>query len=163
MTLANWLTLSRIYLTMVFGVEYCRGNPVTAFIAFALACMSDVLDGFIARNFNMVSNIGKLLDPIADKIMIITGLGCLLWSGIISKTLFVSVVVLEIIVIIGGLFFLIKGTVVHSKNYGKSASVFFTLGIAIGILGLREIAAGFLVSAIICGVFSMGYCAVYFS
>lgn len=73
MNIPNMLTVFRILLIPVFVVLYFvdfTGHTVAATAVFALACLTDFLDGFIARKYNLVTNFGKFLDPIADKMLV---------------------------------------------------------------------------------------------
>lgn len=162
MTVASLITISRIVLTILFGAYYIRGEILAAFFLFAAAGVSDLLDGYIARRFNMVSDLGKLLDPLADKLMILVGIGCLVWSGMFSTSWLTVTIVIELGFVVGALYFLAKGVVVHSGNYGKAASAFFTGSIGLGILGFRNIATSMLFCALLFGVLSLGYYALYF-
>ena len=79
LTIPNLLSAFRILLVPVMVVLYCvEGNyPLTAGVL-ALSGATDVADGFIARRFHMVSDLGKVLDPVADKLTQAAALGCLL-------------------------------------------------------------------------------------
>ena len=71
-TLPNIITLARICLTPVIALlPFIQGYwpKVTAFLIFLIAAFSDILDGWLARRYNTVSDLGKLLDPIADKLL----------------------------------------------------------------------------------------------
>lgn len=71
LTIPNLLSLSRILLIPVYTAIYLQGGPFSSFRAagiLALSCLTDMFDGMIARRFDMVSNVGKLLDPLADKL-----------------------------------------------------------------------------------------------
>ncbi len=72
LTVPNLLSLIRILLIPVFGVLFYRGEVLWSVIVLALSGLTDFLDGKIARKFNQVSALGKLLDPIADKLTQIT-------------------------------------------------------------------------------------------
>src|SRR5216110_2833802 len=81
-TLPNILTLARICLTPVIALlPFIQGYwpKVTAFIIFLVAAFSDVLDGWLARRSNTVSDLGKLLDPIADKLLLFATLIPIFW------------------------------------------------------------------------------------
>jgi CDP-diacylglycerol---glycerol-3-phosphate 3-phosphatidyltransferase len=84
--LANQITLSRIPATLVFmGFLFWDGfkwHTTLALIVFALACLSDTLDGWVARRMNIVSPFGIFLDPIADKILIGGAFICLVGLGL---------------------------------------------------------------------------------
>lgn len=85
MTLANKITITRMSLIPVFilfsayyskslfeGAEDVRFR-IAALITFAVASLSDALDGYIARNFNQSTRLGRVLDPVADKLLLLTG------------------------------------------------------------------------------------------
>ena len=67
-TIPNWLCFFRIACIPVFTTLFIKGMYIPAFIIMIVAALSDVFDGKIARKYNMVSNLGKILDPIADKL-----------------------------------------------------------------------------------------------
>ncbi len=70
MNLPNQLTLARIMAVPFFVVAYMNGLFLAAFVIFVLASVTDMLDGKIARKYNLVTNFGKIMDPLADKILV---------------------------------------------------------------------------------------------
>ncbi len=72
LTLPNGLTLFRFFLIPFFLVELVQGNQLKAFIIFLLASLTDLLDGFIARTWNVRTSIGRILDPAADKLLLVS-------------------------------------------------------------------------------------------
>ena len=76
-TIPNLLSLLRLGLIPVYTSLYFRGRIPLASIILAISCLTDLLDGFIARRFHMVSNLGKFLDPLADKFTQLSLLLCL--------------------------------------------------------------------------------------
>lgn len=70
MNLPNQLTIARIIAVPFFVFTYMKGYFLAAFIIFILASITDMLDGKIARKYNLVSNFGKIMDPLADKILV---------------------------------------------------------------------------------------------
>ena len=81
-TLPNIITLARICLTPVIALlPFIQGYwpKVTAFLIFLIAAFSDILDGWLARRYNTVSDLGKLLDPIADKLLLFATLIPIFW------------------------------------------------------------------------------------
>lgn len=77
MNIPNKISLTRIILMPIFIIIYLLSFPYAKFIAlgiFIIAAVSDMLDGYIARKYNLVTDLGKFLDPIADKLLATTGL-----------------------------------------------------------------------------------------
>ena len=73
-TTANIITLFRIVLIPVFLVLAYTGNLGWAFAIYIIASLSDFVDGYIARHYNQISNIGKFLDPLADKMLVLSAM-----------------------------------------------------------------------------------------
>ena len=71
-TIPNLLSVIRIALIPVFAVMYLNGNQLLAIAILAVSGLTDLFDGKIARRFNQVSALGKILDPVADKLTQIT-------------------------------------------------------------------------------------------
>ena len=84
MTLATWLTLGRIALIVPFAVLFWTGPSWLAGLVFAVAGLTDWLDGYVARRRGEVSALGAALDPIADKLLTIAALILLCASGIVD-------------------------------------------------------------------------------
>ena len=77
MTTANKLTLLRMALIPVFlGVLYAgfSGSRIAALVVFIIASLTDFLDGYIARHYNQVTNFGKFMDPLADKVLVVAAM-----------------------------------------------------------------------------------------
>ena len=83
MNAANILTVIRIALVPVFLVFAALGNNITALAVFAVAAITDFLDGKIARKYNLVSDFGKLTDPFADKLLVMSAILVFVAMGII--------------------------------------------------------------------------------
>ena len=77
MNLPNILTLLRMLMVPAVIVCFATNHPLWALFFFLLASATDVLDGYLARKFNQITNFGKVMDPLADKLMLITTLICL--------------------------------------------------------------------------------------
>ena len=138
-TIPNWMCFVRIALIPVFTVMFIKGMYIPAFIVMIVAALTDVFDGKIARKFNMVSNLGKMLDPIADKLSqmaIVIILIVKFWDGYLKYILFLFIVK-ELLMIIGGAVLLSKGMrPVAAEVWGKVATVvFYTFMIIIIALG----------------------------
>lgn len=72
-TVPNFISVVRILLIPVFCVLIFQQKNIAAFVIFVIACASDGIDGFIARHFNQTSELGKILDPIADRGLLLVG------------------------------------------------------------------------------------------
>ena len=80
-TTANKITMLRIVLIPVFLVLAYLDLRIPAVIVFILASLSDLLDGYIARHYNQVSNFGKFMDPLADKMLVLSAMCFLVERG----------------------------------------------------------------------------------
>lgn len=72
MTTASKITLIRVLMIPVFMALLLMGHNILALIVFIVASCTDFVDGYIARHYNQVSNFGKFLDPLADKLLVIS-------------------------------------------------------------------------------------------
>lgn len=125
----NLLTILRFVL-IPFIVGYLNeGNYILAFVFLTLSGLTDVLDGFIARKFNFITNFGKLIDPLADKITQLSVLTVLALQNIIPLWILVIVLLKECIMIAGASFLYGKELVVSSRWYGKVSTVLFYVAI----------------------------------
>ena len=125
----NILTLCRfILIPFIFGF-ILEKNFLMAFIFLTISGLTDVLDGFIARKYNFITNFGKLIDPLADKCTQISTLIALSWINIIPFWFLMVVFLKEAIMIAGASFLYGKNLVVSSRWYGKLATVLFYIAI----------------------------------
>ncbi len=114
----------------LFFLDY-PNNVWTAVFVFFLAGATDVLDGWLARRNNWISNVGKILDPLADKTMQCASLICLHIKSIIPLWLLLAYVTKELLILAGAIFvFRKKSVVVKSSFWGKFAVCVFYLSIA---------------------------------
>jgi len=81
MNLPNKLTIARMLIVPVFIVILMREYYVISAVIFILASLTDMFDGMIARKYNLVTNFGKIMDPLADKILVVAALVCLVQLG----------------------------------------------------------------------------------
>ncbi|MDD4565779.1 MAG: CDP-diacylglycerol--glycerol-3-phosphate 3-phosphatidyltransferase [Eubacteriales bacterium] len=77
MNLPNKLTILRIILVPVFIIVLMTGHYYTSAVIFIIAALTDALDGYIARKYDLITNFGKIMDPLADKLLVISALICL--------------------------------------------------------------------------------------
>lgn len=130
----NVLTIIRFLLIPFILFYIFTGNYILAFIFFTISGITDVVDGFIARKFNLISNFGKLMDPLADKATQIATLASLVLIDIIPNWILIIVLIKEFIMIVGASFLYGKDVVVYSRWYGKAATILFYLAIVFSLL-----------------------------
>lgn len=97
----NILTLVRILLTPVFVILLLQDQFTLALLIFTIAGISDGLDGFIARYFNQRTVLGAYLDPVADKILLISAFVCLAAKQVIPEWLAVIVITRDLLIVLG--------------------------------------------------------------
>lgn len=123
-TIPNLLSMFRLLLIPVIAWLYCEEEnyPLTAG-ALVLSGVTDVVDGFVARRFDMVSDLGKVLDPVADKLTQTVALGCLLLRFHSLRWLLGVLVVKETIMAVMGILVIRRTGAVHSAAWhGKLAT-----------------------------------------
>ena len=144
-TVPNVLTIIRLVLIPVFVWAFFRVQPgedrIVALIIFAAASLTDMLDGYLARKLNQITDFGKLFDPLADKLMVVTALFCQAYVGVFPWAAVVIVAAKELIMLLGGIFMLGKGVVVYSNYAGKAAMVAFILSLLLSFFHFRLKAA----------------------
>ena len=137
MTTANKITILRILLTPFFVVEmiyYVRtGNEahrLAALLSFAIAAILDGVDGYIARHYNQISELGKILDPLADKLLLVSGIVALSFNhgnflGQIPLWLTGTIIGRDLLILLGVavIRFTVGKVVVRPRFTGKIATV----------------------------------------
>ena len=98
MNLPNKLTMGRIFAIPVFIIIFLMGFRVAACIIFILASITDMLDGYIARKYDLVSNFGKLMDPLADKLLTMAAFVVLIESGDVAAWIVIVILGREFII-----------------------------------------------------------------
>jgi len=144
LTLPNFLTLLRIIAIPVFLVLLTRGNYPAAFILFLAASITDTVDGALARLTDSDSELGAFLDPMADKLLLLSSFIVLGMSGRIASWLVVLVISRDVIVVLGYwvIFFVHNETMaVDPSRLGKVNTFFelFTIGVALMELAKPEL------------------------
>ena len=130
----NTLTVIRFLLIPFIIYSVISGNFLLALVLFTISGITDIADGFIARKFNLISNFGKLMDPLADKLTQISMLAILVIKNMLPIWILVIVVLKEIAMVCGASFLYGKDVVVYSRWYGKLATVLFYLAIVSSLL-----------------------------
>ncbi len=124
-TIPNMLTILRLVLVPVFAVLYSRGQYTAALIVFGTASITDLFDGYLARKLNQITSFGKLMDPLADKALVITALICHCAHGVFPLLPIILMLVKEGAMVIGALLLLNRNIVVYANIYGKAATCVF--------------------------------------
>ncbi|MFA4889465.1 MAG: CDP-diacylglycerol--glycerol-3-phosphate 3-phosphatidyltransferase [Candidatus Omnitrophota bacterium] len=143
MNIANRITMLRIVLTFVF-MFLLSGHGLwwkaASFIVFILAALSDFFDGMIAHSRNMVTDFGKLMDPIADKILVLAAFAAFVQMQIIEAWMFVIIIAREILITSLRLFALNKGKVLSATRAGKHKTVsqMAVIFLILGFIVLKE-------------------------
>lgn len=125
----NLLTMLRMALIGVFVWIFREGQYGWAIAVFLAASATDILDGYIARKYHLITDFGKLMDPLADKLMLITALICLATAGWVPLWAVLVMIVKELIMVVGGTLLLKRGIVVSARLWGKIATALFILAV----------------------------------
>jgi len=133
----NILTIFRIALIPFIVITIINDEYFTAIMFFLLSGLTDVLDGFIARKFNFITDFGKLMDPLADKLTQIATLISIVIKGLIPYWILIVILLKEVIMVCGASFLYGKSTVVSSRWFGKLSTVVLYIAIFLSMT-IRE-------------------------
>ena len=139
MNLPNKLTVLRVILIpfyALFVLLYISNHWIWALIVFALASITDMLDGKIARAQNLVTTFGKFLDPLADKLLVMTALICLCFERLIDPVAVIIILSREFMVTGLRLVVANEGVVVAAGIWGKLKTA-FTMIALIAVMALQ--------------------------
>lgn len=135
MNLPNKLTLARVILVPFFVLflltDFIPYSNVFALIIFIVASITDALDGHIARKNNLITNFGKFLDPLADKVLVVSALLCFVQLGVISSVPVIIIVAREFMVSGLRLITANEGVVVPAGIWGKLKTAFTMVTIVV--------------------------------
>ena len=141
-TIPNVLTIIRMILIPVFVVLFFKGHKMAALAVFCAASLTDMLDGYLARKLNQITDFGKLFDPLADKLMVLTAMVLQTFWGPLPLVAVIIVAAKELVMVLGGVFMLSKNVVVYSNYVGKSAQVGFIASLVLSFFHDRFESAG---------------------
>ncbi|MBE6596141.1 MAG: CDP-diacylglycerol--glycerol-3-phosphate 3-phosphatidyltransferase [Ruminococcaceae bacterium] len=131
----NILSVIRIILVVVFVIVFFWVDKYVAMVVFLLAGATDVVDGYLARRNNWITNLGKILDPFADKLMQCTVLISLYIEKLIPLWFVVPFIAKEFVTLLMGLIVMRKrSVVVVSKWYGKMTVCLFYATVVLSVL-----------------------------
>jgi CDP-diacylglycerol--glycerol-3-phosphate 3-phosphatidyltransferase len=129
LNLPNKLTLMRVVLVPFFVWAFLVKWYVVALIIFALASITDFLDGYIARKNHLITNFGKFLDPLADKVLVVSALACFIDTGLISSVPVIIILAREFMVSALRLIAVGEGVVIPAGMSGKLKTAFTMVSI----------------------------------
>ncbi len=134
MNIPNAISIFRIILIPLVVMSYSAdfaNHRIVAAALFLLAVVSDFLDGWLARKLNQITLLGRILDPLADKLMVFSVLIMLSVSQIVPRGVAIFFMVIELVLIIGAvILYSVVLDVPPSNIVGKTASVIFYLTLA---------------------------------
>ena len=135
MNLPNLLTILRMCMIPIFVALYYSGMQPLALIVYLLAGATDILDGYLARKWNQITSFGKLMDPLADKLMTLTMIYCLTDTGYLPVWVMIVLLLKELMMVLGSLALLkgLKGQkiVVMANWAGKAATAMLIAAVAL--------------------------------
>lgn len=140
MNLPNKLTLLRVILVPFFVffllTDIVPFSKIIALALFAAASITDALDGHIARSRNLITTFGKFLDPLADKVLVVSALICMCELGIVGSVPLIIIVAREFMVSGLRLVTANEGVVVAAGIWGKLKTAFTMVAIVVILVGL---------------------------
>lgn len=151
MNLPNKLTIFRVILIPVFIIALMSGiipEPVNRYVGvviFCVASFTDYLDGHIARKYNLVTNFGKFMDPLADKLLVSSALICMIELGFLPAWIVIIIISREFIITGFRLIAAEGGLVIAASWWGKIKTVTQMLMIILVLLGVGEIIGNILI------------------
>ena len=145
MNLPNKLTMFRVILIPVFIIVLMAGifsEPLNRYIdvaVFCIASFTDYLDGNIARKYNLVTNFGKFMDPLADKLLVSSALICMIELGMLPAWIVIIIISREFIITGFRLIAVENGVVIAASWWGKIKTVMQMVMIIFVMLGINDL------------------------
>ncbi len=153
MNLPNKITIARIFMIPLFVIVFLLPQiPYNYFISaiiFVIACSTDFIDGYIARKYHLVTNLGKFLDPIADKVLVSTALILMLTKGeifinglydwiYVASAVCIAIILARELIVSGFRMVAASQNVVLAADFiGKIKTTFQDIAIAFLLLGVN--------------------------
>lgn len=136
MNLPNKLTIFRVILVIPFVALMLNGYDLWAVAVFIIASLTDLLDGKIARKYNLITDFGKFMDPLADKLLVCAAMICLVEMGRLPAWMVIVIISREFIISGFRLVASDNGVVIAASYWGKFKTTFQMLMIIVLILNL---------------------------
>ena len=124
--LPNIISFFRLLLIPVVIICFINRENYAALAVFAIAGLSDILDGYIARKYNAITELGKIIDPLADKGMIVAVLYMMTAQGMLHIWLPILITLKELVMFFGSLILYRKKVVISARWFGKAATAVIT-------------------------------------
>ena len=145
MNLPNKLTIARVIMIPFFVLFLLTGlggaaSKWIALAIFIIASLTDLLDGHIARKYNLVTNFGKFMDPLADKLLVCAAMICLVEMGRLPAWIVIVIISREFIISGFRLIASDNGRVIAASYWGKFKTTFQMLKICLMIADIAQIA-----------------------
>ena len=143
MNLPNKLTLFRIFLIPVFILVMLFNIPskyLIACVIFIVASITDAMDGHIARKHNLITDFGKFMDPLADKLLVCSALICLIELNALPAWMVIIIISREFIISGFRLIASDNGVVIAASNWGKFKTTFQMVSVVLLILDIPALA-----------------------
>ena len=144
MNLPNKLTILRVIMIPFFVffmlAPYFEGyGNYIATAIFVVASLTDMLDGKIARKYNLVTNFGKFMDPLADKLLVCSAMICLIETGQLASWIVIVIIAREFIISGFRLVASDNGVVIAASHWGKFKTTFQMLMVIVLLLNIENI------------------------
>ena len=139
MSLPNFLTLSRIFLTIIFAALLYQNSllaTVLAALVFTAAALTDYYDGKIAKTRKLITDFGKIMDPIADKVLMLSAFYIFMQMGVVAAWMFGIIFLREVLVTVSRLVAARNGLVLAAERLGKIKTVLQIVSISFILLFL---------------------------
>lgn len=136
MNLPNKLTIARVIAVPFFIVAYLMQYYAVALVIFVAASFTDFLDGKIARSRNLVTNFGKIMDPLADKILVYSALCLFIESELIAAWMLIIILAREFVIAGMRTVAASEGTVLAAGMSGKIKTALQMVAVCVMLLGL---------------------------
>lgn len=136
----NMLTIVRLLLIPVYLYFFLRGEYIISGVVFSISGLTDFFDGYLARKYNMVTDLGRLLDPLADKLTLISILAVLIYMDVIPKVISITLLSREVFVLFGsGIMYIMGKDLIRPTILGKASVFLLYVAIAASLLDLNFI------------------------
>ena len=138
MNIPNTLTIIRMILIIPFVILLLNGADIPAVVIFIVASFTDMLDGKIARKYNLVTNFGKFMDPLADKLLVCSALICLVEMERLAAWIVIIIIAREFIISGFRLVASDNGIVIAASYWGKFKTVFQMIMVVVLMLNIQN-------------------------